>query len=99
MRHFNPRSTPLLEVLRRCTTKEQIEMAGWAGTTRNYLYQLATCQRTSTNLRKALGIINAINQMHARTLGRVPKITIEQLANMCPECGGDCADKMRGAKA
>lgn len=63
-------------------------MAGWAGTTRNYLYQLATCQRTSTNLRKGLAIIKAINKMHARSLGRVPKITLEELAMMCPSCEG-----------
>ena len=59
-------------------------MAGWAGTTRNYLYQLATCQRLSPNVRMALEIVKAINKMHARSLGRVPKITIEQLAQMCP---------------
>lgn len=92
MRHFNPHTTPLLEVLRRCSTKEQNEMAGWAGTTRNYLYQLATCQRKTPNVRMALGIIKAINKMHARSLGRVPKITIEQLAEMCPCERGECTD-------
>ena len=40
----NPSITPLLEVLRTCTANEQLELATLAGTTRNYLYQLATCR-------------------------------------------------------
>lgn len=93
MRHFNPHTTPLLEVLRRCSIPEQVEIAGGAGTTRNYLYQLATCQRLTPNVRMALQIVQSINRMHARTLGRVPKITIEQLAEMCPCKRASKADK------
>lgn len=76
--------TPLLEVLRRCTVDEQNELARMSGTKRNYLYQLAGCERTGTTLLKGLRIVEAIAVMHARTGGRVPKISIEELATMCP---------------
>ena len=79
-----PPRTPLLEVLRRCTLDEQNEIARMAGTKRNYLFQLGSCQRKQTTLRKGLRIVQAVATMHARSCGRIPKITLEELATMCP---------------
>lgn len=76
--------TPLLEVLRCCSVEEQAELARLAGTTRNYLYQVATCYRRSVSARKALNISRAVTTMHVRSLGRIPKISIEEIATMCP---------------
>lgn len=75
--------TPLLECLRACTVPEQHQIAAWAKTPRNYLYQLATCQRRGTNTLRALRISEAITKMHVQTLGRVPKVSVEELAKMC----------------
>lgn len=76
--------TPLLDVLRCCSTDEQAELARLAGTTRNYLYQVATCHRRSVSARKALAISRAATAMHVRSLGRIPKISMEEIATMCP---------------
>lgn len=86
MRKIDPPMTPLLEVLRQCTVEEQHELAALAGTQRNYLYQLATCQRKSTKLDTAFKIVEAVNKMHVRSLGRIPKISLDELAQMCKEC-------------
>lgn len=84
MSKLSHKSTPLLEVLRRCTPEEQNEIAAHAQTSRNYLYQIATCHRETTNLRKGVAIVEAVNRLHVRSLGRIPKVTIEELAYMCP---------------
>jgi DNA-binding Xre family transcriptional regulator len=86
MRNEDPPKTPLLEVLRQCTTEQQQQIADMAGTTRNYLYQLATCQRKSTSVSKAASISMAVTRMHVITLGKVPKISMEEIAEMCA-CG------------
>jgi hypothetical protein len=86
MRPLDPPKTPLLEVLRQCTVAEQHELAALAGTKRNYLYQLATCRRKSTKLNTAYAISEAVTKMHVKTLGKVPKISVEELATMCPRC-------------
>jgi hypothetical protein len=83
MRNHEPPMTPLLEVLRQCSTEQQTQIAEMAGTTRNYLYQLATCQRKSTSVAKAAAISAAVTRMHVRSLGKVPKISIEEIAGMC----------------
>ena len=75
--------TPLLHALRCCTVPEQHQWAKLAETSRNYLYQLATCERRA-GLGTALRIVEASKQMHVLTTGRVPKITLAELASMCP---------------
>lgn len=77
-----PSITPLLEVLRTCTPNEQIELAALAGTTRNYLYQLATGHRRQLGAHLAVRISKAVTQMHVKSLGRIPKISVEELATM-----------------
>lgn len=84
MRELPEPKTPLLECLRVCSTEEQHELARLAGTTRTYLYQLATCQRRSTSAAKACDISDAVNKMHVKSLGRIPKLSVEELARMCP---------------
>jgi hypothetical protein len=76
-------ATPLLTALRACTVGEQHEWAALADTTRNYLYQLATCSRKAPGVNLAKRIADASVQMHVKTLGRVPKVTLEQIATMC----------------
>ena len=74
-------TTPLLNVLRACTTEEQCEFAELARTTRNYLYQIATLRR-SPGVALAKRICDASNRLHVLSLGRIPKISIDQLAAM-----------------
>ncbi len=76
--------TPLLSALRKMTVEEQHQMATLAGTKRNYLYQLATCSRNSPKIKLAKAIADASVVLHVQTLGRTPKLTMEQLASMCP---------------
>lgn len=75
--------TPLLEVLRACSVPEQQEIARLAGTTRNYLYQVATCHRKSVRASTAIAISDAVTKLHVRSLGRIPKISVEEIATMC----------------
>ncbi len=87
MRKEAPRATPLLSLLRQCTVEEQCELAALAKTTRNYLYQLATLRRTpKVGLAKRLA--DASIGLHIKTFGRIPKLTIEQIASMDASCGG-----------
>jgi hypothetical protein len=69
---------PLLIALRACTVKEQHDFAALAGTKRNYLYQLAGSSRVP-RATLAVAIAKASREMHVRTTGRVPKVTVEQL--------------------
>ena len=87
MRKLDPPKTPLLEVLRQCTVEEQHRLAELAGTKRNYLYQLATCKRNASKLDTAFALVRAVNDLHVTSLGRVPKISLEELATMCRDCG------------
>jgi hypothetical protein len=74
--------TPLLELLRTCTVEEQVELASLAKTTRNYLYQIATQHRCAISALMALRIERAATKMHVKSLGRIPKICMEELALM-----------------
>ena len=76
--------TPLLAALRACSVPEQHEWAALAGTKRNYLYQLALCTRKSCRSGLARSIAEASVAMHVKTTGRIPKVTMEELASMCP---------------
>ena len=75
--------TPLLELLRKCSVDEQHRLAALAGTKRNYLYQLAQCNRKSCRTALAAGIAKASVTLSKETRGRTPVITVEQLGSMC----------------
>jgi DNA-binding XRE family transcriptional regulator len=75
--------TPLLSALRACSVDEQYEFARLAGTTRNYLYQLATCHRKNPSLQLAQSICDASARLHRKTAGRVPSLTTVEIAAMC----------------
>jgi hypothetical protein len=76
--------TPLLSALRKMTVEEQHQFAKLSGTTRNYCYQIATCSRPSPRAKLTKGLADASVVMHVQTLGRTPKLTMEQIATMCP---------------
>ncbi len=76
--------TPLLTALRACTVDEQYEFARLAGTKRNYLYQLASCHRRQPNITLAAAICAASVALNSRTKGRVPVLTTDDIATMCP---------------
>jgi hypothetical protein len=73
-------ATPLLHALRCCTVPEQHEMAKLAGTSRGYLYQLAAGDRTAGG-RLASALVKASREMHIKTTGRIPKLTLEEIVS------------------
>ena len=75
--------TPLLLALRQCNTAEQHEFAALAGTTRNYLYQMATCQRSEYLSETVRRVSEASKAMHVKPTGRVPKLSMEEISQMC----------------
>lgn len=75
--------SPLLAALRTMSVPEQHRLALMAGTSRNYLYQLAGCTRRP-GISLATGIVDAMAVMHRETNGRVPLISMQELASMCP---------------
>lgn len=79
----NPEITPLLRLLRQLGTEpKRGEFAREAGTSVNYLYQLAGCKRASCSALKAKRIADASVLMHEKYGSDV--ITMEQIATMCP---------------
>ena len=80
MKKDNP--TPLLTVLRSLTVDEQHDLADMAGTTRNYLYQLASCDR-KPRLNLGMKIGAATRVMNKRTEGRCPVLSVQELGQMC----------------
>jgi DNA-binding XRE family transcriptional regulator len=74
--------TALLRVLRACTRQEAERIADAAGTKRHYLYAIAGCHRTP-NVQLASAICAAVDTLHEQTEGRVPKITVDDIAKMC----------------
>ena len=75
--------TPLLAILRTMSVTEQHRLAMLAGTSRNYLYQLAGCTRRP-GIGLATAIVDGVAVMHRETDGRVPLISVPELAAMCP---------------
>lgn len=67
------------------TADEQSELAKLAKTTRNYLYQLASDQRTSKP-RLAGRIAEASVKMHKKSRKRLPILTRADLVPDCAEC-------------
>ncbi|MFM2287558.1 MAG: hypothetical protein RL684_701 [Pseudomonadota bacterium] len=79
---YSTDTTPLLDLLRALETDDRRdELARGAGTTRVYLYSLATCQRCSCRAPLAKGIADASAKL-AEKYG-TPVVTMEQLATMC----------------
>lgn len=79
----NTPATPLLALLRALENDERRdEFARLAGTSRLYLYQLATCKRQSCRTPLAIAIAKASDAM-AKRYG-TPKIDVATLGTMCP---------------
>ena len=74
--------TPLLKVLRSMSVPEQHQLAEQAGTSRNYLYQLAGCTRVP-GVALATRIVQAVAEWNKATKGRVPAISMAEIASMC----------------
>ena len=84
----NSRITPLLQLLRQLGTEPQRgAFAHEAGTSVNYLYQLAGCKRGSCSALKAKRIADASVLMHEKYGTDV--LTMEQIATMCPLPGAE----------
>jgi DNA-binding transcriptional regulator YdaS (Cro superfamily) len=73
------RETPLAVWLREAQPEERERMARLAGTSINYLHQIAACRR-EPKVRLALSIAQATSEMKRRGLA---PIKVEQLATMC----------------
>lgn len=83
-----PPATCLMALLRACKDDAERDLlAGWAGTTRNYLYNLAGCHRGQPKLKLGLAIANASERLHKHTEGRTPIVTADALASMCDVAG------------
>lgn len=76
-----PRDNPLAKWLRDASADERDRMAALAGTTTSYLYQIAGLSR-EPKVRIAWGIEAATSQLHTETNGRLPVVTVRQLAMM-----------------
>lgn len=77
--------TPLAEYLRGATPSERIETAELAGTSVNYLYQLAGSHRGKTGkitLHLAMAIEQATHAVALKSEGRLTGVTAIQLATM-----------------
>jgi len=75
--------TPLIALMRACTPQQREQIAKWAGTEVSYLYQLGGCDRKSARATLALGIEDASRQMHRKTNGATPIVTVRELSTMC----------------
>jgi hypothetical protein len=74
----------LLAAMRACTPEERVQFAELAGTTENYLYMLAGPHR-EPGVTLAAAIAAASVVMHEKTKGRVPIVTLEELAALAAE--------------
>lgn len=79
----NPLITPLSHWLRAATAAERTRMAELAGTTVNYLYQLAGCSRSVPKADLAFRIEEATKVVHAEVGDRLPIISAKTIATMC----------------
>lgn len=80
--HRTPPTTPLLQVLRELEAGgRREEFAKLAGTSTNYLYQLATCKRKSCRATLAKQIADASVEMSLRY--GTPVLSLETVATMC----------------
>ena len=81
----NQTTTALSTMLRACTDDERKWLAEKAETTVGYLYQLAGCHRGRNGPAAglALSIEDLSGQLNKLTKGRVPVVTVRDLASMC----------------
>jgi hypothetical protein len=83
-------TTPLIALLRAFQDDaERTAFAEEAGTTVSYLYSLAGCHRgqRGPSAALALGIEDASVAWNEKTQGRIPKITVREIATMCAVVG------------
>lgn len=83
-----PDITPLLGLLRACESEaERAAFAAAAGTDVNYLYALAGCHRQQPKAALAVAIEDASRAFNKTTKGRIPIVTVRELASMCMVAG------------
>ena len=75
-------TTKLSDFLRAATPEERERCAQKAGTSVMYLYQLAGAHRKNPGVMIAMGIEQATKEMHEESGGRLPVITMHDLAEM-----------------
>lgn len=81
-------ASPLTALLRACKDDtERQAFAEMAGTTVNYLYALAGCHRDQPRAALAVGIEDASFVFHKQTNGRIPIVTVREIATMCAVAG------------
>ena len=82
MRHRDePRKNVLAAWLQKATPEQRERAACLAGTSVNYLYQLAA-HRREPKVGLAVGLEDAFRTMHTETRGELPLITARDLAVM-----------------
>ena len=69
----------LNEWMKVATKEERERVAELAGTSVDYLYQLAGGHRENPKLRLAAGIVRAVYTLHHETLGRLPVVELTDL--------------------
>lgn len=79
--------TPLGNWLQLASDEERARMAMLAGTSTNYLYQLAGCHRGVPKADLALAIEEATVTLSKETDGRLPIVSMRDLATMCAVSG------------
>lgn len=77
------KTTPLAEWLRAAAPEQRARLADLAGTSVNYLYQLAGCSRKEPKARLALAIESATIKLYQESNGFLPVITARTMAAMC----------------
>jgi len=76
-------STPLANWLRRANEAQRLRAAELAGTSVNYLYQLAGCHRSAPKADLAFRLEDALRTVRAESKGKLPLVTARDLATMC----------------
>lgn len=75
-------NTPLANWLRLAAPEERDRLALLAGTSTNYLWQIASCRR-EPRVSLAFSIESSSRRMWAETEGRLPIVTAEEIAHAC----------------
>ena len=76
------KATPIARWLRLATPEERTRAAALAGTSVNYLYQLAGAFRGAPRVDKAFALEDAFRILHEESLGRLPLITAREISIM-----------------
>ena len=80
--------SPLMALLRACRDDaERTAFADMAGTTVGYLYALAGCHRGQPRAALAVGIEDASIVFNKQTGGRIPIVSVREIATMCAVSG------------